>query len=232
MRKLKVYLSLVAWLLPASRRKNRLLCFLGNDVDPDAQIRPNIVIGCGPFHIDGGAEISSFNLFKNMSRVEMGRNSFIGRFNQISASPSYQRLDGDAGTLVLGAGAGIVNRHYLDCSGQIRVGEMAMIAGIRTIFQSHELDLVENKATVGIIEIGSYSFTSTACVILKGAVLPPKSLLAAGSVLTRPKVGATLLPGVFGGTPAKWLRECPDGEWWRRTEVHTPVKWTDETNAV
>jgi hypothetical protein len=58
------WLSLFAWLLPASSLKTWALRKPGNDIADDAIIGPNLVIGCGRFRVGEGTVIGPFNLFR------------------------------------------------------------------------------------------------------------------------------------------------------------------------
>ncbi len=214
-------LSLVAWLLPASGLKNLLLRRLGNQIGAGVRVGPTLVLRCGRFRLGDGASIGTGNVFRNVAAVELGPEAFIGGFNQITAAPGHRRVDPSAGRLVLGRGAGVINRHYLDCSGRIEIGEMAMIAGIRSILQSHELDLETNRAGIADIVIGERTFTGTKVLVLSGAVIPPRSVLAAGS--TWPRTAGVAEPGLYAGTPARRIKGVEDWAWPNRVEIHTPV---------
>ncbi len=214
-------LSLVFWMLPAGAVKNMVLRLLGNEIGRGADLGPNLVLRCGRFSCGAGSSIGAFNVFRNLAAVELGDHAFIGGFNQVTAAPAYQRIDRDAGRLVLAAGAGIVNRHYLDCSGGIRLGRMAMLAGVRSIFQSHELDLRHNRATAAPIAVGEFTFTGTRVLVLAGASVPARSIVAAGSVWVRGSDPAR--PGLHAGNPARWIKPVADWEWMSRRDVHTPV---------
>lgn len=82
------WLSLIAWLLPSSDFKLRILRSLGNHIGRDVAIGPNLVLNCGRFSIADGAAIMSFNIFKQLSSIELGPQSVIGRFNQFTAAPN------------------------------------------------------------------------------------------------------------------------------------------------
>jgi hypothetical protein len=72
------WLSLFAWLLPASSLKTWALRKLGNDIADDAIIGPNLVIGCGRFRVGEGTVIGPFNLFRGCH----GWISVTGCYNQ------------------------------------------------------------------------------------------------------------------------------------------------------
>lgn len=214
--------SMIVWLLPASTGKNRLLRSLGHTVGDDVRIGPTVVLGGGRFEFGDRSSVGSFNVFRNLRRVELGSDAFIGGYNQMTAAPEYRDVDALAGTLVLANRAGIINRHYLDCSGRIEVGEMSMIGGIKSVLQTHELDLASDTTTIGTIKIGEFAFTGTGVILLQGAVIPDRSVLAAGS--TRLRSAESDLPdSLYAGSPARRIKDISDWKWPRRTEIHTPV---------
>lgn len=216
--------SLIIWLAPPSNIKNKLLRLLGNTIGDGVVIGPNLVVDCGPFSIGDGSIISPFNIFRRMARVELGPKCFMGRMNQITAAKSYQKFSDRAGVLSLAEQAGITNRHYLDCSGRIELEPWSAVGGIRSILQSHEIDIVNDETTVGVIVIGERSLTATACVLLKGARVPPFSLIAAGSLVRAARPDDVEKPGLYAGSPARWRREMPECKWWHRDSYATPVR--------
>ena len=67
---------------------------------------------------------------------------------------------------------------------------------------------------VGRITVGDHSLVSSASVMLKGATLPDRSILAAHSTT----ISAADRPGLYAGTPAVWKRELPAGGWFARQD--------------
>lgn len=218
------WLSLVVWLLPPSPFKNSLLRRLGNTIGDEVSLGPNLVIACGPFVIGDKTVISPFNIFRRMAKVEMEKANFIGRMNQFTAAPSYQKFSDRAGVMVMAEQSAFTNRHYVDCSGRIELGAYCAIGGTRSILQTHEIDIVEDRTTIGTITIGEQSLTSTSCLILKNARVPGWSVVAAGSVVTASGSGDEAKPGLYAGSPAKWRREMPECKWWYRDSYMTPVR--------
>jgi acetyltransferase-like isoleucine patch superfamily enzyme len=196
---------------------------LGNQIGRNVALGPTLTLGCGPFTIGDEASIMSFNSFRRMSSVEIGPRSFIGNLNQFSAAPGYQQFSQLVGKLILGESCIITNRHYFDCSGQIIMRPFSGIGGLRSIFQSHEIDLEDNETTVGRIVLGENAMTGTACVLLKDAYLPERSILAAGSLLTKAKQTDNLpARGLYAGVPARFIREVNPMKWWDRQSFNTP----------
>jgi acetyltransferase-like isoleucine patch superfamily enzyme len=127
-----------------------------------------------------------------------------------------------AGNLVLMNGAAITSRHYIDASGGVIVGKFTTIGGVRSTILSHGIDFASNKQGCAPVIVGNYSFISTNCVLVKGAVLPSSSVLGANSLLTA-KFNANSSPGLYGGSPAKHLREYA-GEYFSRSEAYVKVE--------
>ena len=221
------WMSLLCWLLPNSRLKRSLLRMLGNDIGQRVSVGPTLVISCGRFTLTDDAVIGSFNVFRQVAEVNLDRRAVIGNFNQFTAAAEYQRFSPLVGKLILGDLAVITNRHYFDCSGQIILKPRSGVGGIRSIFQSHEIDLADDETTVGRIVLGPNAMTGTGCTLLKDAYLPEKSVLAARSLLTRAREEMPTST-LYAGVPAKPVREIDDFTWWRRESYYTAVKAFDD----
>lgn len=216
------WLSLIAWLLPSCRFKLWALRSLGNYIGRDAVIGPTLVLNCGRFSIADGASISNFNIFRRLSSIELGRKSIIGNFNQFTACADYQRYSPLVGKLTVGELGVITNRHYFDCSGQIILRPFAGVGGIKSIIQSHELDYHTNKTGIGRVVLGRNACTTTGCILLNDSYLPDRSVLAAGSVLPKAKEGNNMpVSGLYGGAPARFIREITEAQWWARDDAYT-----------
>jgi acetyltransferase-like isoleucine patch superfamily enzyme len=228
------WLSLFAWLLPNCAFKLWALRSLGNHIGRDVVVGPNLVFNCGRFSIADGGAINHFNIFRELSSIELGPRSFIGHFNYFTAAPGYQQYSQWVGKLIVGESAFVMNRHYFDCSGQVILRPYSAVSGLKSIFQSHEVDLANNTTEPGRIVLGSYAVTSTACILLKDAYLPERSVLAAGSVLLRAKEGVELpASGLYGGIPARFIKKHDLSDWWDRPDNSTlPLPFDDEKFRV
>lgn len=223
------FLSLLIWLLPSCGFKIWALRRLGNNIGVDVTVGPTLVLSCGRFSLDDGATISPFNAFRKLANVRIGKNCFIGSWNQITAARDYQKYSDLVGLLLLEEQSAIMNRHYLDCSGQIILRRYAAIGGVKSIFQSHELDLAEDRTTIGRIILGENALTGTAVLMLKGSHLPDRSILAAGSTAVTGQEGVELPPSsLYGGVPAKPIRPLEDCAWWHRDSYSTLVTPFDD----
>jgi acetyltransferase-like isoleucine patch superfamily enzyme len=206
-------IQILLWFLPASRLKNRLLNRFGHDIDPSAHLGPNLVVGVRKFQIGANAAIGPFNVIRGMGLLRMSEYAIINSWNWISAHPIYQTIDCDAGTLFLGTCARIGSRNYLDSSGTIIVKAFAYVGGNKCVLQTHEPHFATDEQSVGRITVGHHSMVGTRAVLLKGAALPDKSLLAANSTLVSGKSDGR--QGLYAGAPAVW-RRAVEGEWFTR----------------
>lgn len=212
------------WLLPAGRLKNRLLSGLGHRIHPSARAEPNVVLRVTSVTLEAGAFLGRWNLIKDMRSVIVKENAAIGRMNLISSHPVYKRLYRDGAELELGVHAKITSRHQLDCSGSLRIGAFASIAGHETKVLSHSIDVRLDAQVAYPVVIGARSFVGARSLILGGAALPDSSVLAAGSTLIRSRAPGE--SGLWAGVPAV-LRGPVSGRWFTRqttgtTRVHVP----------
>ena len=202
---------------------------MGNQIGGNAKVGPILVLDCGKFTLGEDCTISSFNVFKGVAHIQLDGKNFIGSWNQFTAAPGYQDYSDRIGMLWMKEQSFVTNRHYIDCSGQVILEPYAAVSGIKCIIQSHELDLVDNKTTVGRVVLGERSVISTACIMLKESRLPNRSILAAGSVMVKAKDnGEAPKSGLYGGAPARYIKELTDLQWWHRDSYHTPVTAFDE----
>lgn len=202
------------WLLPASSIKNRVLRLFGHRIALTARIGPSVVVGVKSVEIGEYARIEMFNVFRGLSMLHIGDYAIVESWNWISAHPIYQHIDADAGTLYMGFRAKLGSRNYLDCSGTIAIRPYGTVGGNRCLLQTHQPDFQNDRQTAGRITVGRHASIGSCAVLLKGAFLPDRSILAANSTLT---AGASRerRPGLYAGSPAKWKKEL-GGAWFER----------------
>lgn len=208
----------LVWLLPASRTKNRLLTRLGHPVDATATARCNLVRHVTLISLGPHSRIARWNVIKDLRSLTVADYATVGRLNVISAHPIYARLYPDGASLAVGEHAFITSHHHLDCSGSVTVEAFTSIAGRGTTVLTHSIDLRTDVQSAYPVVIGERSFVGTGCTILGGAVLPPRSVLGAGSVL--PRSSHVREPGLWAGAPAQ-RRGDVSGEWFARTKTGT-----------
>ena len=162
------------------------------------------------------SRIGHLTVCTGLSLLELNASARIGNRNQIFGPPlgstngykHRQRFP----ALKLGNSAAITHQHILDCTDTISIGQNSLIAGYRSQFLSHSLDLRESRQDCEPITIGRSCLVGTASVVLKGAVLPDRSVLGAGSVLK--KEVNDRQPGLYWGVPAARIGDSERYERW------------------
>ncbi|WP_017323923.1 hypothetical protein [Synechococcus sp. PCC 7336] len=205
---LKVLLTLLSWLLPWPLRRRLLCCGFGFEIHPTARIGLALVL---PKRLEmaAGSSISHLTVCKNLDLVKLGASARIGRGNWITGFPSdnknhFVRQSDRKPQLVLEDHAAITNRHIIDCTDAVRIGSFSTFAGFASQILTHSIDLAENRQSCAPINIGSYCFVGTNCVLLGGSQLPNYSVLGAKSLLNKSFETPYQL---YGGTPATAVKE-------------------------
>ncbi|MBC7632277.1 DapH/DapD/GlmU-related protein [Aeromicrobium sp.] len=229
MRRTRAIAQLLAWLLPASSAKNTLLRAVGHNVHQTARARVNVVWKVEAFAMNPNSRIGLGNIVKNMRSVSLGEGSSIGRLNVVSSHPVFVRNYPSGATLTLDAKSKVTSRHQLDCSGSVHVGELSSIAGHQTRVMTHSIDIERDAQAAHPVHIGDRSFVGTRCLILGGAALPSRSILAAGSVL--PRRSGDSPSGLWAGVPAQYKAPV-SGAWFERKSMSTSRLWIPETDTV
>lgn len=211
MKKVKALLVLFVGLLPASATKNRLLNSLGHQIHPTAIIDPVIFLKIIRIEIGARTHIWSGSIFRNLRGLRVGTDCTMMRWNKVSAVPTFRRTEGadpfTVGILSLGDHVLITKGHDLDASGGIVMANWSAIAGKETLVYSHAYDPSKHVLTCAVTRIEENSFIAARTTLAAGATLPSRSVLAMGAVLMP---GATKTDSLYGGVPAKPIRDISD----------------------
>jgi acetyltransferase-like isoleucine patch superfamily enzyme len=218
----KQLLSTAAGVLPSTRGKNFLLNKLGHSIGRSASIGPILLIGRTTLVVEDGARIGPFNVFRHVS-AEVGEMAEIGQFNWISAAPFLveESTSPISGRFLLGAHASFTSRHYVDASGGVRIGEYTTVAGVRSAFMTHGIDVEDNVLDTFPITIGKYAMVGGGCNLVMGATVPDYSLVAMGSVVVK---GLTESHSLYAGAPAKLKKALPEGAYAKRITGAVPAR--------
>lgn len=197
----KQLFKLIVGLQPPSKLKNRLLTLFGCQVDYSSIVGPVLIWKVRELVIGPGAVIKGFNVLRNLELCEFGANSVVGQWNWISAAPFLvaPSSNPNAGNFRLGYESSLTSRHYIDASGGVQIGEFSTIAGVRSTFMSHAIDVEANEMTTGSIIVESYSMVGSNVKLVMGASVPARSIVAMGSIVTP---GLTETDRLYAGSPA------------------------------
>jgi acetyltransferase-like isoleucine patch superfamily enzyme len=201
------------FIAPWALRRVLLRFLFGFDLHPTARIGASVILS-RRLTMGAYARIGSLSFIRGLERLELEEHSHLGNLNWISAFPlntgasHYREEVGRDPSLVMRQHSAITNRHLIDCTGGVSIGEFSTIAGFRSQILTHSINIVDSVQRSAPVSIGRYSFVGTGVVILGGSILPDYSVLGAGSVLNKVFVDAFRL---YAGSPAVMKRELDSG---------------------
>jgi acetyltransferase-like isoleucine patch superfamily enzyme len=215
----RILVALLSTPMPWVIRRRILNYFLGYKIHPSAHIGYSLIMA-RRVELAAGASVRHLSLFKGLDLLRLGEHAKVGNLNWISATSSespvhFVEQRNRKPELIVNDHAAITNRHLLDCTNSIRVGRFSTVAGFRSQFLTHSIDLQEARQWSDTIEIGEYCFVGTGCIVLGGSRLPDHSILAAGSVL-RDRYDQERT--IYAGVPAVRKKDVPeDWKYFSRT---------------
>ncbi len=186
MRLLRIVAQVCLWIVPWTARRVLLEALTGGTIHPTARIGCSVILAESVLMRER-SRIRHLTFIGELRRLELHESAGIGSFNRIYATPLDSRFfaavsDRDP-SLLMEAHSQMVSQHIVDCSGGVRIGAYALVAGHRTQIITHGIDLARSRQRADPVEIGSYSMLGTGCIVLPGSRLAPHSVLAAGSTL-------------------------------------------------
>jgi len=151
-------------------------------------------------------KIGHFNVIKGLDYLELGNKSIITNFNWITGFPTeidskhFEHQPDRSPRLILGNDSAITNRHIIDCTNAITIGSFTTIAGFRSQFLTHSINIKKSIQDSNEITIGSYCFIGTNSIFLPGASVPDYSIVSASSMV-KDKLSEEY--SIYAGNPAK-----------------------------
>ena len=132
-----------------------------------------------------GAIIGHGNVVKGLSSLALGKNSVIGNLNWITGFPKSgrgfftQELERHP-SLIVGDESAITNRHLIDCTNTVALGDFVTFAGFRSQILSHSINLKQCRQASAPVIISDYCFIGSGAIILPGCKIGAKSIVSAG----------------------------------------------------
>jgi acetyltransferase-like isoleucine patch superfamily enzyme len=134
--------------------------------------------------IEDNVIIGHFNLIKEINKLLIGQNSFIGNFNQCFGGS--RRNNNWSSELIIGKKCSIMSHHFMDITGNIFIDNNTIIGGRDTHFWSHSL-VNQSHSLKRIplnINIGKNVYVGARATLV-GCNIPDFSIVGAGSVVTK-----------------------------------------------
>ena len=202
-RRFSVILQLLFWFLPWKIRRALLKAFLGFKLGEGARIGFSIVVA-DEVIIGNYSAIRNCTVIKNLDKLVLGDYSYIVNLNWITGTHSgnvqhFTHLPGRKCELIIGDHSALTSRHFIDCTGGVKIGCFTTIGGAGSQILTHYIDPYEGRQTCKGIEIGDYCFVGTKVLLLPGSGLPDYSILGGGSVLVKYQDISKML---YAGNPA------------------------------
>lgn len=209
---MRATLAFLITLLPWPLKRRLLSLLFGYRLHPQSHIGLSLVLVTN-LTMEEGARIGHLNVIKDLAECSLGERATIGRLNWISGFPPghsrhFIHQPDRRPSLSLGAHSAITSRHLVDCTHSVTIGAFSTLAGFRSQILTHSIDVEKAVQSASPVTIGDYCFLGTQSVLLPGAGIPSKCVLAAGSVVTKPLGEACML---YGGVPAKAIKPLPEG---------------------
>jgi acetyltransferase-like isoleucine patch superfamily enzyme len=155
------------------------------------------------------AWIGHLSVAVHLDLVDMRARTRLGRGNWITGLTAdnpkhFLHQEGRVASLVMGEESAITKGHHIDCTSPVTIGKFTTVAGYGTQVLTHSVNFKLGRQDSAPVTIGDYCFVGTRCVLLGGAVLPHRSVLAAASVLGK-SYDEPL--GLYAGNPASRVRD-------------------------
>ncbi len=181
------------------------------NIDPSAKIGFSFIFP-DSLIMGKNSKIGHFNVIKGISEVSIGISGSIGSLNWISGFPKNTRSlhfsdqINRCPKLMLGDHTAITNRHFIDCTDSVTIGQFSTFAGFKSQILTHSISITDSRQRSGPVVIGDYTFIGTGSIILANSSLPNFSVLGAGSVLNKKYSEEYFL---YAGNPARPIKKIP-----------------------
>lgn len=205
----RLLVSFILLIFPWPIRRKLMQILWGFKIHKTAHIGFSIVV---PNHLEmgPGARIGHMTVCKGLYVLKMDNQSYIGNLNWITGSPKYQKKffshrENRMPALHLERHAAVTNRHYIDCTDQVCIGEYTTLAGVRSQLLTHAIDLSLSRQDCAPVVIGKRCFIGTGCIILPGTVIGDYCVVGAGAVLNKDYRDYSYV--LLAGVPAKPIKK-------------------------
>jgi carbonic anhydrase/acetyltransferase-like protein (isoleucine patch superfamily) len=198
---LSFLVQIFAMLLPHPIKRFLLRSVLGWSIGENTRIGCSIIL-CGRVSIGANCQIGHFNLFRDLKTLEIGNETKILNLNHFMASKEKDWPD----AFSIKNNSQITSRHFFDCSGGIRIGNLCLIGGRDSQFWTHFYD---SRDGIGRIKWHELTVADRCYVCARSTLvyckIPADSVVGAGAVVTEDfsKEGTGLL---LAGNPAQIKR--------------------------
>jgi acetyltransferase-like isoleucine patch superfamily enzyme len=169
------------------------------EIDHDVTIgHLNLIFRVEKLTIGDHVRIGHLNIIRGGDDVQLGRYSEIIRLNEINSIPDPDVVNEVDPTFCLGKGSIVTTGHKIDFTDRIEIGQRTIIGGRNSSIWTH------NRQKTRPIKIGSFTYIGSEIRMAPGSVIPSRSIVGMGAVVTSQLEEEGKL---FGGVPAKPIKD-------------------------
>jgi acetyltransferase-like isoleucine patch superfamily enzyme len=218
---MKNFIKAILVVFPWFLKRPLLQLFFGYKLHSSAKIGFSWIY---PDHLimNENSKIGHLNVAIHLNKIhfmigaKIGRGNWITGFSLKGNSKHFSHQTNRKPELILGEESAITKNHHFDCTHQILIGKFTTIAGYRSQFLTHSINIEMNRQDSLPITIGNYCFVGTNVVVVGGSELPSFSVLGAKSLLNKVLEKEYFL---YGGVPATQIKEIDkEAKYFLRTE--------------
>ena len=158
----------------------------------------NVVTRVQKLTIRDHVRIGHLNIIRGGDEVSLGRYSEIIRMNEINSIPDPDVVNEIDPKFLLGNGSIVTTGHKIDFTDRVEIGRRVILGGRNSSLWTH------NRQRTMPITIGSKVYIGSEIRMAPGSVIPARSIVGIGSVIT----GALEEEGkLIAGVPAKTIKD-------------------------
>ena len=161
----------------------------------------NVFIRVGTLTIGDHVRIGLLNIIRGGDQVSLGRYSELIRMNEINSIPDPDVVNETDPTFILGDGSIVTTGHKIDFTDRVDIGKRTIIGGRNSSIWTH------NRQKTKPIQIGSFAYVGSEIRMAPGSVIPSRSIVGMGAVITSALSEENTLIGGIPGKPIKPLSE-------------------------
>ncbi len=201
---LSLLVQVFAMLLPHPIKRFLLRSALGWSIGTNTTIGYSIIL-CARVRIGANCRIGHFNLFRDLKTLEIGNETKILNLNHFMASKEKDWPN----AFSIEKNSQITSRHFFDCSGGIRIGNLCLVGGRDSQFWTH---FYNSRNGVSRIEWRELTVADRSYICARATLvyckIPSDCVVGAGAVVTKDfsEEGAGLL---LAGNPAEIKGRLP-----------------------
>jgi len=202
----RLAIQVACLVLPWALRRRAYQALFGWEIHPTARIGASLVdvdmVRMGP-----DASIGPFNVFHRLRLVDLAEEVVIGRYNWFRVADAVLEHPDTRASLVAGRQVVITQFHFIDVSGGLDLGRLAVIGGVRSTILGHQPDTRRVRQQPVANSLADRAMLASAVAMAPGTHLAENVVVAMGSSI-RGKLDEE--SRIYAGNPARPVADVPE----------------------